>query len=91
MKIPANRNEAIAELVEQDVAKWGESERGASQMLHSSRSYGLALNALANRAELADAPDIALRLAANSALTEADWNELTERCFKAIKLAEGKG
>ena len=70
--IPATREEAIAALVEQDVARWGESEREASRRMHASRSYGLALNALANRAELAGEPDPELRRAAKAALTSAD-------------------
>lgn len=66
------REQAISKLVEQDVAKWGEGERTASQRAHAGRTLGLALNALANRAELDDAPDRALRAAAKSALTAAD-------------------
>lgn len=74
--IPQTRESAIAALVEQDVTRWGEAEREASQRQHGTRSYGRALNALANRAELADAPDPALRAAADAALTAADWREL---------------
>ena len=70
--IPSTREEAIQSLVELDVAKWGESEREASVRSHASRSYGLALNALANEAELSDAPNKALRAAAKAALTKAD-------------------
>ena len=74
--IPTTREEAIAQLVEQDVARWGEAERAASQRAHLSRSYGRALNELANRAELADAPDPALRAAARAAMTSADRDGL---------------
>lgn len=74
--IPANREAAIAALVDQDVARWGEKERAASQRMHSSRSYGLALNELANRAELSGNPDPELRAASQSALTDTDWREL---------------
>lgn len=71
--IPATREEAIAALVESDVAKWGEEEREASRQMHSGKTYGLALNELASRAELAGAADKALRAAAKAALTKADW------------------
>lgn len=40
--------QAIACLVELDVAKWGEAEREASQRLRGRLSHGLALNALAH-------------------------------------------
>lgn len=76
--IPATREEAIARLVEQDVARWGERERGAAQRIHGQRTYGLALNALANRAELAGEPDLELRRAAKAALTSADWEILRQ-------------
>jgi hypothetical protein len=66
------REQAIDALVEQDVAKWGEAERDASRRLHGGQSLGLALNALAARAILADAPDAALSAAAKAALTKAD-------------------
>jgi hypothetical protein len=74
--IPSTREEAISALVESDVAKWGESEREASRRTHSSRTYGLALNELANRAELSDTPDPALRAAARKALTSDDRSAL---------------
>ena len=70
--IPATREAAIQALVESDVAKWGESEREASARQHGRRSYGLALNELANRLELADATGTELRAAANRALTTDD-------------------
>lgn len=70
--------DALAELVEQDVARWGEGERAASRKLHSKRSYGRALNELAARAELADAPSRELREAAEAMLTDADWRELRQ-------------
>lgn len=72
MIIPLTRDEAIQALIDCDVARWGEREREASARAHAHRSYGLALNELANRAELADAPDTALRAAAVAALTDAD-------------------
>lgn len=67
------RDEAIQALVEGDVARWGEAERAAATRMHEKRTLGLALNELANRAELADAPDTALRTEAEAALTTADW------------------
>jgi hypothetical protein len=72
------REQAIAALVERDVARWGESERAASAHAHAGRSLGRALNELANRAELAGTPDAALRAAADAALTDADWRSLRD-------------
>lgn len=76
--VPKNREEAIAALVESDVRRWGEGERQASQRAHAGRSYGRALNELANRADLADAPDPELRAAAKAALTSADRYDLSK-------------
>lgn len=70
--IPKTKEEAIQMLVDSDVARWGESKREALQRIYSRRTYGLALNELANRAELADAPDPLLRKAARAALTPDD-------------------
>ena len=75
-QIPATREEAIAELVELDVAKWGESERSASMQAHARRSLGRALNELANRAELAGQINPKLRAAAKAALTPQDKADL---------------
>jgi hypothetical protein len=73
------RAEAIAALVAQDVARWGEGERAASQRLHQRRSRGQALNTLAARAELAGADNWReLRAEADSALTDSDRRELRE-------------
>jgi hypothetical protein len=69
------RDLAILRLVEQDVARWGESERDASFRGHSRLTLGAALNELANRAELAGAPDDevrALRREADAAITRKD-------------------
>lgn len=77
------REQAIAALVEHDVARWGEGERAASARAHSARSIGRALNELANRAEHpalhGDTPMPAglpapaeLRRMARAALTAAD-------------------
>lgn len=76
--IPATRKEAIEALVEQDVERWGEDERAAARRQHAHRSYGRALNELANRAELAGAPDPELRRAAERALTSDDWRDLRD-------------
>ena len=71
------RDEAIAALVAQDVARWGEAERAASQRRHGRATHGLALNTLASRAEMAGAPDaVALRAAADRTLTDADLRVL---------------
>jgi hypothetical protein len=78
--IPETRQQAIAMLVEHDVARWGEGEREASQRLHAFRSYGLAINEMANRAKLNGPPagwptTAELRSAAKTALTpeDRDW------------------
>lgn len=47
-----SREDAIAMLVEQDVAKWGEGEREASKRQHAKLTHGLALNSLYSRAYL---------------------------------------
>lgn len=71
------RAEAVARLIEQDVARWGESERAASARLHAKLTRGRAINALANRAELSGDPDAAqLRAEADAALTASDRAEL---------------
>lgn len=77
-EIPATREEAIALLVEQDVLRWGEGEREASKEHHASRSYGRALNELANRAELAGLPQPDLRRAAYAELSSSDWLDLEQ-------------
>jgi len=74
--MPMTREQAINALVNQDVAKWGEGERAASERLHGKRTLGLALNELANRAELADEDASELRAEARKALTDADWKWL---------------
>ena len=77
--IPKTRKAAIAMLVEQDVAKWGENERAASRRAHGHKTIGLALNTLAARAQLSDAdgwPE--LRAAAEENLTDADWSSLRD-------------
>jgi len=72
MAVPVTLVDAIAALVQSDVDRWGESEREHSVRIHSTRTYGLALNELANRAELAERPNAELRKAAKRALTSAD-------------------
>ena len=42
------REDAIAALVERDVARWGESERAASLAMRSKLTHGRALNTLAH-------------------------------------------
>lgn len=76
--IPSTREEAITLLVAQDVARWGESERAAAERMHAGRSYGRALNELANRAELDGEPCEALRTAARAALTARDEHDLAQ-------------
>ncbi len=71
--IPTTKAEAIAALVEADVAKWGESQRNAAIQLHSKTTFGLALNSLGARAELAGQPCKALYAAAKTVMTPSDW------------------
>lgn len=78
------RETAIAALVEQDCARWGESERDASQTMHGKRTIGLAINELASRATLfageawlGEYTDKkALKAAAKVTLTSTDCAEL---------------
>jgi len=72
------RLEAQCMLVDQDVARWGGSEREASAQAHASKSLGRALNELANRADLAGEPDPELRKAAKAALTASDKADLRQ-------------
>ena len=64
------RQQAIAALIEKDVAKWGESEREASQKQRAKLTHGLALNALAYYD--IDAVDSALAAQAKSVMTQTD-------------------
>lgn len=68
------REEAIAKLVDLDVAKWGEEERAGSAKLRSGLTHGLALNALAYY-DL-DHVDAALVREAKATLTKADRRQL---------------
>jgi len=78
--VPPNRDLAIAVLIEQDVAYWGEEERETSVRLNSKKTYGLALNTLCCRAQLHEGEPWllgftdakALKLATEKALTDSD-------------------
>lgn len=70
------RDEAIAKLVDLDVAKWGEEEREASARLHGRLSHGLALNALAHYD--VDHIDRALATEARRVMTAADRKALRQ-------------
>lgn len=72
--IPQTRDEAIAAMVESDVAKWGESERAAAVEMYSARSYGMLMTELASRATLAGDKKTAaaLKAAAKGQMTRAD-------------------
>ena len=72
--IPTTREEAIAALVESDVAQWGEEERAASMELRGKSTYGMAMTELASRATLAGDKALAkaLTAAAKGQLTRAD-------------------
>lgn len=77
VKIPANREEALAALIELNVAKWGEQEREPTRKNRQNDSYGLLLNSLARRPEY-DYGDRVPHLvaAAKKALTARDRAEL---------------
>lgn len=68
------RDEAIVALVERDVARWGESERAASQRRRGALSHGRAINALAHYD--ADQVDRALAEEARRLMTAQDWRIL---------------
>lgn len=68
------REEAIAKLVDADVAKWGEGERAASQEMRRNLSHALALNAVAHL-DL-DNIDKALAKVAKAMMTPADKKAL---------------
>lgn len=68
------REQAIADLVRLDVAKWGESERAASLAMRSKLSHGLALNTLAHYDP--EHVDAVLAQEARAAMTPTDWHEL---------------
>lgn len=81
MIVPATWAEAIDQLVELDVKKWGEGERTASREMHlrNHPTYGLALNSLAHRPEY-DFGSAAAELvaAAKKALTSDDRDRLRD-------------
>jgi hypothetical protein len=68
--------EAIAKLVEADVAKWGESERAASEQMRRRNcpTIGLAVNALAHHDPLN--VDAAMAAEAKNLLTKSDRAQL---------------
>ncbi len=68
------REWAIAQLVERDVAKWGEHEREASQRMRGRLSHGRALNSLAHYD--IDNIDHDLAAEAKRVMTAQDWDEL---------------
>lgn len=68
------REQAIAALVERDVARWGEAAREASQRMRASLTHGRALNALAHYDP--DAVDAVMAADAQSVMTAADRRAL---------------
>ena len=70
------REQAIAALVERDVAKWGEAERAASERLRGRLSHGRALNSLAHYD--VDNIDHELAQAAKSVMTDDDERALRQ-------------
>lgn len=69
-----SREWAIAELVERDVARWGEGEREAAQRMRGRLSHGRALNSLAHYD--IDNIDAELAREAQRVMTERDRAEL---------------
>lgn len=65
------REQAIDALVERDVARWGEGERGASRRAHAGRTLGRALNALSYDSHT-DTIDETIAAQAQAVMTEAD-------------------
>lgn len=47
--VPTTRIGAIEAIADVDARHWGEEERGPSRALHRNKSYGLAMNTLANK------------------------------------------
>ena len=76
--IPTTREAAINALIDDDVRRWGEEERAAATRAHAKRSFGRALNELANRAELAGEPSEQLRSVAKRELTSDDRFDLRQ-------------
>lgn len=72
--VTLTRDQAIAQLVERDVTKWGDAERESSARLRSKLSHGLAVNALAHYD--ADRVDTELAAEARRIMTAADRKTL---------------
>lgn len=70
------REQAIAALIEKDVAKWGESERPAALRANQDLTLGLALNKLAHY-DIANI-DAALAADAKKMMTQSDKRVLRE-------------
>lgn len=70
------REEAVAKLVELDVAKWGESERESSARTNGKMSHGLALNRLAHYD--INNVDASLAAQAEEVMTSADARVLRD-------------
>jgi hypothetical protein len=71
-----NRRQAIAHLVELEVARWGEGERKAAQDMYGRTSIGLALNRIAHYD--VDSIDQELAAEAKRHFTDADRRVLSE-------------
>lgn len=69
-----SREQAIAALVELDVARWGEGEREASRRLRARLTHGRALNTLAHYDP--DHVDAAMAADAQRVMTAADHRAL---------------
>jgi hypothetical protein len=74
------REQAIAALVERDVAKWGDSERAASERRWSDSSHGAALNSLGSALLLDGEKETGerLMLEAKLLLTAADHRRFAQ-------------
>jgi len=71
-----SRDAAFQFRVELDVARWGESSRAASRVLHGSDTHGMLLNGIAV-ADI-DQIDRDLMRAARVLMSVADWRELRD-------------
>lgn len=70
------REQAIAALVERDVAKWGETERAVSRELRGRLTHGRALNSLAHYD--VDHIDHDMAAQAQTVMTAADHRALRQ-------------
>lgn len=70
--------QALDALVDLDVARWGEQERGASRKLHAGKSRGLLINSIVHHQinDYGDAIDAATKKIAKKQITDDDRDAL---------------